>query len=78
MRRSWNLILVPNGFCIAGVFFFGFNIWHSVVFNNASALAALVNGVLPLRQSVAARRADPGSLATATRTKTFGQRRRIR
>jgi Cu2+-exporting ATPase len=51
VRRSWNLILVPNGFCIAGVFFFGFNIWHSVVFNNASAILALLNGLLPLRKA---------------------------
>jgi len=51
VRRSWNLILVPNGFCIAGVFFLGFNIWHSVVFNNASAILALLNGLLPLRKA---------------------------
>ena len=51
VQRSWNLILVPNGFCIAGVFLFGFNIWHSVVFNNASAILALLNGLLPLRKA---------------------------
>jgi len=51
VQRSWNLILLPNGFCIAGVFLFGFNIWHSVVFNNASAILALLNGLLPLRQA---------------------------
>ena len=51
VRRSWNLILMPNGFCIAGVFLFGFNIWHSVVFNNASAILALLNGLLPLRKA---------------------------
>ena len=51
VRTSWNLILVPNGFCIAGVFLFGFNIWHSVVFNNASAILALLNGLLPLRKA---------------------------
>ncbi len=51
VKRSWNLILIPNGFCIAGVFFFGFNIWHSVVFNNASAILALLNGLLPLRKA---------------------------
>ena len=50
VNRSWNLILVPNGLCIAGVFLFGFNIWHSVAFNNISAIAALLNGLLPLRQ----------------------------
>lgn len=51
LRRSWDLIAVPNGLCIAGVFLFGFNIWHSVAFNNLSAIAALLNGLLPLRQA---------------------------
>jgi Cu2+-exporting ATPase len=51
VQRSWHLILVPNGFCIAGVFLFGFNIWHSVFFNNASAILALLNGLLPLRKA---------------------------
>lgn len=51
VRRSWNLILGPNAFCVAGVFLFGFNIWHSVAFNNISALMALANGVLPLRRA---------------------------
>ncbi|MCE0496696.1 MAG: heavy metal translocating P-type ATPase [Methylacidiphilales bacterium] len=51
VQRSWNLILMPNGFCIAGVFLFGFNIWHSVFFNNASAILALLNGLLPLRKA---------------------------
>ena len=50
VRRSWHLILGPNSFCIAGVFFFGFNIWHSVFFNNVSAFMALANGLLPLRR----------------------------
>jgi Cu2+-exporting ATPase len=50
VRRSWNLITIPNGICVAGVFLFGFNIWHSVAFNNISAIAALLNGFLPLRQ----------------------------
>jgi P-type E1-E2 ATPase len=51
VKRSWHMILLPNGFCIAGVFIFGFNIWHSVMFNNASAILALVNGMLPLRKA---------------------------
>jgi Cu2+-exporting ATPase len=57
VRRSWNLILGPNGFCIAGVFFLGFNIWHSVFFNNASAILALYNGLRPLRHAAKARAA---------------------
>jgi Cu2+-exporting ATPase len=51
VNRSWNLIAIPNGICIAGVFLFGFNIWHSVAFNNISAIAALINGMLPLRRA---------------------------
>jgi heavy metal translocating P-type ATPase len=50
VRRSWNLILLSNTFCVAGVFALGFNIWHSVLFNNASAILALANGMLPLRK----------------------------
>jgi Cu2+-exporting ATPase len=57
VRRSWNLILGPNGFCIAGVFLLGFNIWHSVFFNNASAILALYNGLRPLRHAAKARAA---------------------
>jgi heavy metal translocating P-type ATPase len=65
VRRSWNLILVPNSICIAGVFLFGFNIWHSVVFNNASALLALANGLRPLRQVARAREARDRELQNA-------------
>ncbi len=50
VSRSWNLIAIPNGLCVAGVFLFGFNIWHSVAFNNLSAIAALMNGLQPLRE----------------------------
>ena len=50
VSRSWNLITIPNGLCVAGVFLFGFNIWHSVAFNNLSAIAALMNGLQPLRE----------------------------
>lgn len=51
VRRSWHLILLPNTLCVAGVFTFGFNIWHSVLFNNVSTLLGLVNGLLPLRRA---------------------------
>ena len=47
VKRSWHLILGANSFCVAGVFLFGFNIWHSVAFNNVSAFMALANGLLP-------------------------------
>jgi Cu2+-exporting ATPase len=49
VQRSWYLILLPNSFCIAGVFLFGFNIWHSVFFNNVSAMLSLANGMVPLK-----------------------------
>jgi Cu2+-exporting ATPase len=63
VQQSWNLILAPNTFCVAGVFLFGFNIWHSVFFNNVSALLALANGMLPLRQAAQVSAARQKSLA---------------
>jgi Cu2+-exporting ATPase len=51
VRRSWHLILLPNTLCVAGVFTFGFDIWHSVILNNASTLLGLANGLLPLRRA---------------------------
>ena len=53
VRRSWQLILWPNGVCIAGAFLFGFGILHSMLFNNVSALFALGNGLWPLRKVAA-------------------------
>jgi heavy metal translocating P-type ATPase len=50
VKRSWNLILAPNIACIAGVFTLGFGIMASVITNNVAALAALGNGMLPLRK----------------------------
>jgi heavy metal translocating P-type ATPase len=50
VRRSWHLILAPNIACIAGVFTLGFGIMTSVITNNVAALAALANGMLPLRK----------------------------
>jgi Cu2+-exporting ATPase len=50
VKRSWTMILVPNISCIVGVFTMGFGIMASVVTNNVAALAALANGVLPLRK----------------------------
>ncbi|GJE28134.1 heavy metal translocating P-type ATPase [Methylobacterium organophilum] len=52
--QSWNLIRGANGICIAGVFLAGFNIWHSVFFNNASALGALGNSLRPLQRRAGA------------------------
>jgi Cu2+-exporting ATPase len=50
VRRSWHLILAPNIACIIGVFTMGFGIMTSVATNNVAALAALGNGLLPLRK----------------------------
>jgi Cu2+-exporting ATPase len=50
VRRSWRLILAPNIACIVGVFTLGFGIMTSVITNNVAALAALANGMLPLRK----------------------------
>jgi Cu2+-exporting ATPase len=50
VRRSWGLILAPNIACICGAFFMGFGVMASVLTNNVAALAALANGLLPLRQ----------------------------
>jgi hypothetical protein len=50
VRRSWHLILAPNGACIAGAFTLGFGVMTSVLTNNVAALAALANGLLPLRR----------------------------
>ena len=48
--QSWNLIRGANGICVAGVFLAGFNLWHSVFFNNVSALGALGNSLRPLHR----------------------------
>ena len=50
VRNSWLMILGPNLGCIAGVFTLGFGIGASVLTNNIAALAALANGLLPMRR----------------------------
>jgi len=50
VRNSWLMILGPNLACICGVFTLGFGIGASVVTNNIAALAALANGLLPMRR----------------------------
>jgi len=49
VRNSWRIILVPNLLCIGGAFFLGFGVMASVLANNVAAIAALANGLLPLR-----------------------------
>ncbi len=50
VNRSWSMIVAPNLANVVGVFTMGFGIMTSVVTNNVSALAALGNGLLPLRK----------------------------
>ena len=44
------MIIAPNVSNVIGVFTMGFGIMSSVLTNNVSALAALANGLLPLRK----------------------------
>lgn len=48
---SWGLIVVPNMLCIAGAFFAGFGVMHSMVFNQIGGMLAIANGLLPLRKA---------------------------
>jgi len=57
ISRSWMLIVVPNLLCIGGAFFAGFGVLHSMIFNQIGGLAALGNGLLPLRKAAALRAA---------------------
>ena len=50
VSRSWSMIVAPNVSNVIGVFTMGFGIMSSVLTNNVSALAALANGLLPLRR----------------------------
>ena len=75
------MILAPNIACIVGVFTMGFGIMASVVTNNVAALAALANGVLPLREGRPASRPSAGtgwSCPKAMRWKETLYRRRLR
>jgi Cu2+-exporting ATPase len=53
VRTSWVLILAPNILCIVGAFTMGFGIAMSVLTNNVAALAALANGIRPMRKVAA-------------------------
>jgi P-type E1-E2 ATPase len=50
IKTSWKLIVIPNSLCVAGVFTLGFGLWYSVLFNNVTIIAAMINGILPLRK----------------------------
>jgi heavy metal translocating P-type ATPase len=57
INTSWSLILVPNLICIAGAFFAGFGVMHSMVFNQIGGMLAVGNGLLPLRKAAKVRAA---------------------
>ncbi len=50
IKRSWTMIIIPNALCIVGAFTLGFGVMTSVLMNNVTAIAALANGMAPLRQ----------------------------
>lgn len=50
LNVSWGLIIVPNMICMAGAFFGGFGVMHSMVFNQIGGMLALGNGLTPLRK----------------------------
>jgi heavy metal translocating P-type ATPase len=64
VNRSWSMILVPNLLNVVGVFALGSGVMVSVVTNNVSALAALANGLLPLRKIARKRPERPTIPAT--------------
>ncbi len=51
ITTSWALIVVPNAICIAGAFFAGFGVMHSMIFNQIGGMLALGNGLRPLRKA---------------------------
>jgi cation transport ATPase len=50
VNRSWSMIVAPNVTNMVGVLTMRFGIMTSVLTNNVSSLAALANGLLPLRK----------------------------
>jgi cation transport ATPase len=50
VNRSWKFVVVPNLLCIAGAFTMGFGVLAALLMNGAGALAAMMNGMLPLRR----------------------------
>jgi Cu2+-exporting ATPase len=45
------MIVGANAVCIAGALFGNFGVMHSMVFNQIGGLAAVANGLLPLRKA---------------------------
>jgi cation transport ATPase len=48
--RSWQLMLAPSLFCAAGAFTMGFGVLAAMISNSVAGLAALANGLRPLRR----------------------------
>jgi cation transport ATPase len=65
VNRSWSMIVAPNVTNMIGVFTMGSGIMMSVVTNNVSALAALANGLLPLRKVKRNSRGNRGRVCQA-------------
>lgn len=55
-KRSWRMIVGANVVCIAGAIFGNFGVMHSMIFNQIGGLAAVSNGLLPLRKASALQR----------------------
>jgi heavy metal translocating P-type ATPase len=49
--RSWRMIVGSNLVCVAGAFFAGFGVMHSMVFNQIGGVLSVTNGLLPLRKA---------------------------
>lgn len=56
IKRSWRMIVGANAVCIAGALFGNFGVMHSMVFNQIGGLAAVANGLLPLRKAAVLQR----------------------
>lgn len=62
LNVSWGLIIVPNVICMAGAFFGGFGVMHSMIFNQIGGMMALGNGLTPLRKVAQIRKAKAQAL----------------
>jgi len=65
INTSWALIVIPNVICIAGAFFAGFGVMHSMLFNQIGGMLAVGNGLLPLRKIAQLRAAQERQLLRA-------------
>jgi heavy metal translocating P-type ATPase len=68
IRTSWGMIVVPNLICVAGAFFGGFGVMHSMVFNQIGGMLAVGNGLLPLRKAAKLRAAKDRRARQGPRT----------